>query len=179
MRFVMFKGEKSVTDLANRLFNIQGRGSQAAIKQAADALLKANPQLKNIGKLPPGSLIAVPDTAPPVVPQETGISVGLVRSATGQNIQSALDSLQQRLSDIETAAVNQVNAGTALMQTPDFKTALKTVSGQIPAFADQVASLSSLAKDSKDALKNVQTAQDARKQTLTQLGTALISFAKK
>jgi hypothetical protein len=80
MRFVMFKGEKTVTDLATRLFRIKGRGSQAAIKQAADSLLKANPQLKDTSTVPVGSLIAIPDSAPPLASEETTISVALVRS---------------------------------------------------------------------------------------------------
>jgi hypothetical protein len=178
MRFVMFKGEKSVTDLANRLFRIQGRGSQAAIKQAADALLKANPQLKDPSKVPAGSLLAVPDTAPSIAPHEEAISVGLVRSATAQNIQAAFDSLHQRLGDIETTAVNQVNAVTAQLQTSEFKAALKSVVGLNPAFAQQAANLDSLAKDSKDTLKNIQAVQDSRAETMTRLRTAVSSFTK-
>src|SRR5215831_7628562 len=88
MRFAIFKGERNVTDLASRLFRVQSRGAQAAIKQAADALLQANPQLKDLNKVLVGSLIAIPDTAPPITLGEDAATV-FVRSFAAQNIQTA------------------------------------------------------------------------------------------
>src|SRR5436189_5995906 len=99
MRFVVFKGEKSVTDLANRLFRIPGGSGQPAIKQAAAALLKANPQLKDISKVPIGSLIAIPDTAPPLNPDEQVIVPGVATPFAVERVRSALDSLYQRLDE--------------------------------------------------------------------------------
>ena len=179
MRFAMFQGEKSVTDLANRLFRIQDPGSQAAISQTADALLKANPQLKDVGKIPVGSLIAIPDSAPAVAPEEEAISVGLVRSFAAQNVQTTFDSLQKRLVDIEAATVDNVKSATDRMQTPEMKKALKTAAEQNLGFVDQLPSLDSIAKETNEILKGMQTARKARKQALAQLQAALTSFAKK
>src|SRR5712692_20084 len=126
MRFAMFKGEKSVTDLATRLFRIQGKGSQAATKRAADALLKANPQLSGMSKVPVGSLIAIPDTAPPVHPDEQAIAPGLVRSLGAERVQSAFDSLHQRLKEIETSAAEKLKSGLDSVQTAEVKAAVRT-----------------------------------------------------
>ncbi len=178
MRFAIFKGEKSVADLATRLFRVQGRGSQATMKQAAEALLKANPQLNDLSKVPVGSLIAIPDKAPPVAPEEQAVSVGLVRSLAALNIQSAFDFLQKRLSDIETTAAERLKSGTDRMQTPEIKAGLKSAAQQNFVVGNQMPSLDSIAKDTKEILRDLQTAQDARKQALTQLRTALISLAK-
>jgi hypothetical protein len=178
MRFAMFKGEKTVNDLANRLFRIQGRGSQPAMKQATDALLKANPQLQDLSKVPVGTLITVPDTVPPITPGEEVTSAALVRSLAAQNVQAALDSLQQRLSDIETSALDQLTSGIGRFQTSEVKTALKTAAAANFTFLGSVPSPASIAKGAKEILKNVKTAQNARKRVVTKVQAALSSFAK-
>ncbi len=178
MRFAMYKGEKSVTDLANRLFRLQGRGSQAATKHAADALLKANPQLGNISKMTPGTLITIPDTAPPMHPDEQAVTPALVRSFAVERVQSAFDALHQRLSEIEASATDQVKAGMDRMQTPEVKAASKTVAGLNPNLAEVLPGMDSITKDTKTMLKDSQTVQDLRKQSQTQMRAALASFAK-
>jgi hypothetical protein len=62
MQIATLKGERTVAELAARLYKITGPGASDAAKQAADALLKANPALSNIDRLPVGSAIVIPDT---------------------------------------------------------------------------------------------------------------------
>ena len=178
MRFAIYKGEKSVADLANRLFRLHGRGSQATTKQAADALLKANPQLSDISKLSPGALIAVPDTAPPIHPDEQAITPGLVRSFAVERVQSAFDALHQRLSEIETEAADQTKAAMDRMQTAEVKAAARTVAALNPNIAELLPGMDTMAKDFKTMLKDLQTVQDLRKQSQTQMRASLSSFAK-
>jgi hypothetical protein len=179
MRFVIFNGEKSVTELANRLFRVPGKSGQAATKKAAAALLKANPQLSNISKVPVGSLIAIPDTAPPLNPDEQESAPSVATSFVAERVQSAFESLHQRLGEIESIATERVKSGMDRLQTPEMKAALKTAAAQSPNLADRLPSIDSVAKDSKQMLKNLQAAQDSRKQALTQMQAALASFAKK
>jgi len=178
MRFAIFKGEKSISDLTTRLFRIQGRGSKAATKQAADTLLKANPQLKDISKVAVGSIIAIPDTAPPVASEEGAISAGLMRVLVVQNRQAAFDAMQQRLSDIETSALDQLKSGMDRFQTAEMKTAMKTVAEANFAFPGEVPSLDTIAKGTKEILKNIQAAQAGSKKAFVQLRATLASFAK-
>jgi hypothetical protein len=178
MRFVMFKGEKSLNDLATRVFRIQGRGSQAATKQAAAALLTANPQLKDLSNVPVGSLIAVPDTAPPIAPGQNAIAGGLVASFATETSQTTLDSLHQQLSDLETQAMDRVKAATGRMQAPEMKPALKAIADLDLGLAGSIPTLDSIAKDAKEILKTGPAAQDTRTKTVTQLRAALASLAK-
>ena len=64
MRITTFKGEKTVGELAARLF---GQLAPDRLQAAQDALVRANPGLKTIGGLKPGGVLLVPDlqgTAP-------------------------------------------------------------------------------------------------------------------
>jgi hypothetical protein len=178
MRFAVFKGEKSITDLAKRLFRLQGRGSQAATKQAADALLKANPQLSNISEVPAGSLIALPDTAPPLHPDEQTVVPGLVRAFAVETVQSAFDWLHQRLSEIEAMAADKVKSGMERLQAPEVKAASTMVAEQHAILAETLPNIDSVAQDTEEILKDLQAVQEARKQSLTQVRAALASFAK-
>ena len=142
-------------------------------------MLKASPQLKDVSKLPVGSLIAIPDTVPPLNPGEEVIAPSLSNSFAAERVQSAFDLLHQRLGEIETMAVEKVKSGMGRLQTPEMKAALKTAGEQSPNLADRLPSLDSVAKDSKQMLKDLQAAQDSRKQVLNQMRAALASFAKK
>jgi hypothetical protein len=179
MRFVIFKGEKSVNDLAARIFRIQGPGSQAATSQAADALVKANPQLADLTKVPVGSVITVPDNAPAISSDEQAVAARVVGSLTAQTVQSAFDGLQQHLTEIESPAASRLKSAMDRIQTTDFKVALKNLSDQSPQLVDWLPSLDGIAKDTEEMIKDLQSAGDLRKQSLTQLQAALALFAKK
>jgi Tfp pilus assembly protein FimV len=53
-----FRGEKSVSELSNKLF---GRLTSKQKERVEEALLKANPQLGNIGNLRAGTILHVPN----------------------------------------------------------------------------------------------------------------------
>jgi len=178
MRFVIFKGEKSVNELATRIFRIPSSGSQAATNQAAAVLVKANPQLADLSKVPLGSLIAVPDNAPAISPDERAVASGVVRSLTAQTVQSAFEALQQRLTGIDTSATSRLKPAMDRIQTTDCKTALKNLSDQRPELVDRLPTVDRIAKDTEDMMKDLQSAQDLRQQALAQLTAALASFAK-
>ena len=61
----------------------------AAAKQAADALLKANPQLKDFSKLPVGAVIAVPEAAGPLQPAAQANEFTVKRSSAVMRAQQA------------------------------------------------------------------------------------------
>jgi hypothetical protein len=178
MRFVIFKGEKSVGDLATRIFHNQGSGTQAAAN-LADVLVKTNPQLADLSKVPLGSLIAVPDNAPAISPDEQVIVSGVARTLAAQTVQSAFDALQQRLTAIEGSAANRLTSALDRTQTPDFLTALKNLSDQRPELVGHLPTADSIAQDTADVMKDLQAAQALRKQSLAQLQAALASFPRK
>src|ERR1035437_8723521 len=110
MRFVIFRGESSISDLANRIFGIPGTGSQTSTNQAAANLLKANPHLGDLRKVAVGSLVAVPDNAPAISPGQQAVASSGMRSLVAQTMQSALETMQQRLTDIESSAASRLTS---------------------------------------------------------------------
>jgi hypothetical protein len=178
MRFAIFKGENSITDLVTRIFGTAGAGSKTSADQAAAVLLKANPHLADLSKVPVGSLVAVPDTAPPISSGQHAVASGSVRSVLAQTAQTALETMQQRLTDIDTAAAAFLKSATDRIQTADFKTALEGLSDQHFDMLGQIPNLDDIAKDTESATNDLQSSPDLRKQALAQFQAALLSFAK-
>jgi len=147
---VMFKGERNLDELAARLF--PGSGPQAH-KQATDALLKANPQLADLGRLPAGSIVVVPDMPAAVNASET------VHPATFTPADSA------RLVNEHVTA---------------FASALAAQSANAAAARDQELAqrLTTISDNTKAALKDVQAQQATLQQGLAQLQEDLAKFNK-
>ena len=179
MRFVIFKGEKSVDELAARIFRIPADGSRTATHQAADALVKANPQLAYLDKLPLGSLITIPDQAPPICPDELAVAADAVRSMIAQEALAAFDAMQHRLSDIESSAVNQLKSAIDRIDPTVFKTPPKRLSDGNAELLKRLPNLDSVPKDIEKMIKAVKSAQKLRKKSQAQFKSLVKSFAKK
>lgn len=104
MPFAIAKNEKTIEELVSRLFSQDGKISKATAKQATTALLKANPQLEDMGRLPGGSLIVVPDTAPPLAPSESVKAPASAHSEAVARAQQSVDALAARLAEIDALA---------------------------------------------------------------------------
>ncbi len=172
MTFAIFKGEKNVTELAARLFGLRGAGSQPAAKEAGDALLKANPQLKEISKVPVGSVIVVPADAPPLHPEESPAPANLVRAFAAERAQQFLTMLDSRLSDIETQASEATNNILSLAKSKEVKTAA-TNSRNLEQ------NLAAIIKSAETRLKGMKSSQDSRTRTIAELRKGLAQFLGK
>ncbi|GEM_PF-1706512 len=60
MQFATTRGETTMAALTSRLFKLDGPAAKARSKQVENALLQANPQLRNLTTVPPGATIEVP-----------------------------------------------------------------------------------------------------------------------
>jgi len=176
MPFTILKGEQSVAELVHRLFDIKGPDLQAQVQRASNNLLKANPQLKDIRKLPAGTPIAIPDTVPQVRPEELAPDTSTPRTIASQNIQTAFDHLVQRLNDIDAAAVENIKSSMARLQTTQMKMAIKAAGDQEFGMGDLLSSFPSAA-DLSETLKEIAAAAKPRQQAATDLSAALSSFA--
>ena len=78
MKFAVSKGETELSELTARIFDIKGRGAAEAAKKAEAALLKANPHIADLTKIPEGTLIVIPDLTdnPPVKGTQTAAPGG-------------------------------------------------------------------------------------------------------
>lgn len=101
MPFAIMKDEKTIDDLVRRLFSQDGKISKAAAMKAGSALLKANPQFKEMSRVPAGSLIVIPDIAHPVVPSQLVPAPVSAFSAAAERVQEALHSLAGRLESMD------------------------------------------------------------------------------
>jgi phage tail protein X len=119
MPFAVFKNDATIDDLALRLFSTDKKLSKTAAKQAAAALLKANPQLKDLSLVPAGSLITIPDTAPPVVPPEAVPPPAPALAVAAGRAREQLEALASRLSDIDGRARAAVEALAELAKAKD------------------------------------------------------------
>lgn len=164
MKFAVSKGEKELSELTARLFDIKGRGAAATAKSAEAALLKANPHISDISKIPEGTLIVIPDLpdSPPVrAPQTAGIGPEL-----SEHLKAALKELGEAI-DRSTANEEQAVAATneALKNRE-----LKDFAAQTP---EAKAQLEKITEAAKNQLKDAKTAAAAQKDALAQLQDAL------
>ena len=91
MKFAVSKGEKELSELTARIFDIKGRGAAEAAKKAEAALLKANPHIADLTKIPEGTLIVIPDLTdnPPVKGTQTAALSGDLEDGYGVHFESS------------------------------------------------------------------------------------------
>ncbi len=140
MSFAIFKGETDIKDLVNRLFRLPDGTAQ----QAGDALLQANPQLKDMSKVPTGSVIVVPGNAPALRPTEAAPAAAVRQLSLTQQAQQALYDLDQRLAAIDARATQAASAFVALTHSDQLPTLLPKsfdLKEQLPLLATAAGSL--------------------------------------
>ncbi len=172
MSFAIFKGEKNVTELAARLFRLRGAGSQPAAKEAGDALLKANPQLKEISKVPVGSVVVVPPEAPTLHQDESPAPAEMVRAFAAERAQQFSALLDSRLSDLESRAGDATNEILSLAKSREAEAAAsnsRNLEQNLPA----------IIKSAESRLKDIKSNQDSRTKTMAELRKELSQFLGK
>jgi hypothetical protein len=168
LTLAMFKGERNLDELVARLFPASG---PEAHKQATDALLKANPQLADLGRLPAGSVIVVPDTPAAVNAGET------VPPATFTPADSARLVNEHVTAFASALAAQSANAAA---QADDTLKLLRDRSLTAAASRDQELAqrLTTISDNTKAALKDLQAQQATLQQGLAQLEEDMAKFLK-
>lgn len=170
MSYAIFKGETTIKDLVTRLFTLPDKTAKTA-KQAADALIQANPQLSDLSKVPPGTIINIPSNAPPLNSSESA-PAGISRQvAVTFEAQTALSLLDQSLANIDARATTAAAAFLALAQSPQ----LQALAQNQPELKEQVPLLLSSAQSQGKA---IQAQQTARVQAVSELQFALQASLK-
>ncbi len=136
MAIATFRGERNVSEIVDKLYS---RLTPLQRKKAESTLIKANPQLTNIRKLPQGAILQVPDL--PELRAKTNRSLENPDDQIAKRVIDALDAFSKHMSkqvSNEQAAIKQQ---TALLKSAKFK---KDTSGSEESQA--------LAKDAAKAL---------------------------
>ncbi len=171
MSFAIFKGEKNVKDLAKRLFGLSDKSSPAKVDQATGALLQANPQLKDVSKVPVGSIISVPATAPPLNPAEAAPAAVTNRVAIAGQAQHTLDLLNRRLADIESRVTSDAKALLTLAQS-------KQTQADVQSSSEMKAQMPILITSLQTVMTSTETSQNLRSQAISGLHASLQTFAQ-
>ncbi len=172
MSFAIFKGETSIKDLVSRLFGLHEKSSPAKADQAADALLKANPQLNNISTIPVGTIIKIPPSAPPLKPDQQGVVPAAARAAAATQAQNLLNSLAQRLVDLDARATT---SSKILLDAAQSLQTTEAVDKNAPVKAD----LPNVIESIQTTLKAMPASQETRAKTVATFQTRLQPFATK
>ena len=164
MKFAVSKGEASAADLTTRIFEIKGQGAAETAKRATAALLEANPHIKDLTNVPPGTIIVIPDLPDnPTVraPQTAGVGDkldGHLKIAVKESAEVIGKSVDAR----ETA----MNATIEALKNRE----LSDFVAQRPELKEQLARIGEAAKAD---LKDIKAAAAAQKEAMAQLEEAL------
>jgi hypothetical protein len=93
MKITNYQGEKSLTELATRLYKIRGARAEARMREAEAALLRANPHLHDLSSLPEGAVILVPELRG-VKTAELGLAAANLPGEIVQTARQVLSALQ-------------------------------------------------------------------------------------
>jgi hypothetical protein len=169
MSFAIYKGDKNMAELVGRLFQLQGKGSQTAAKKATDALLKANPNLKDMTNVPVGSIIAVPETVAPIQPSESVSESAIMRSAVVARSQASLDLVEQQFASISARAVGLTQSLLNATDLPELRAATKDS-------ADLRRGLAEIITTTQEMLKDLEGDQAARSAEVNEIQSDLMTF---
>jgi phage tail protein X len=166
----MFKGERNLDELVARLFPAT-TGRPQARKQATEALLKTNPQLADLGRLPAGSVIVVPDTPAAVNAGETVHPATFTPADFARLVNEHVTAFASALAAQSANAAAQADATLKLLNDRSLTAA---------ASRDQELAqrLTTISENTKSALKDLQAQEATLQQDLAQLQKDLAKFTK-
>src|SRR3712207_2683 len=107
MRYAVTEGERSVTELAARLFDVGPRSAVA--RSVAKALTDANPELDELGDLPPGTLVEVPEVEDQEPAEELHALADVAPAGLLTGLREAVEPLNEGFAEL-VDAVREENA---------------------------------------------------------------------
>jgi hypothetical protein len=126
MQIARLQNEKSIAEVVAKVYKLQP--SDPKVATATQALLAANPQLKNLAQLPAGT--------PMVIPQVAGVSANSSSVANPQQTvwMAVLDKLLDSAKNASNAQATGVAANAPKTVNPQRATALTTLQNDIAQF---------------------------------------------
>lgn len=124
MRFTTFKAEQNLSELVQRLFQTTGADAAALAKEAETALLRANPHLRNLKKVPEGGLLIVP-AIPGVEPTAEVLSVEAAPGDLVTEVNRAVVSVRRALLDSLDRQAEEANNERGMLKAPELQAVLE------------------------------------------------------
>ena len=119
MPIATFHGERTIADIADALFD---RLTPRQREKAEAAILKANPQLRDIRTLPAGTLLRVP--ALPELRAKANRNRENPEADIAENLADTLSTFNKGFADHVTVARRATKAQSALLKSAKFKRAI-------------------------------------------------------
>lgn len=170
MRVTTYQGERQLSDLARRLFEIKGSKAKELTKEAEAALLRANPHLKDLKHVPDGTVLVVPD-----VPGTTGsgdtadpdIGTGQLAEELRRVREAAQQAMERNIADL----TQQAKTTMELQKSPE----LKKLGERDRTIPEQ---LTKVGAEAKRGLEEAKALAAAHGHTFVQLDKDLKDFLK-
>lgn len=155
MPFATFEGERSVEEIADRLFvRLTPRQRETATAE----LLRANPNLERIRNVERGTVLNVPDI--PALRAKATTSNESPDTQMLQHLGAALTSYGERLAERQARDNAEIKAQTAAIKSAAFTRAIAKSEDLVALAADARASLEARAKQQAERQKALTTALD-------------------
>lgn len=161
MRLATYKKEESLPDLVGRLYSITGPGSQARARDAEVALLKANPHLRDLKKVPEGALIMVPEVAEVKITEEQQMLEEAADEIT-RAVRGTLAAVTPALEMSIKRQIDETNKSLKLLKSRD----LRKLAEEEPALKEHI---SVIEKEGKAQLKEISALEKFHKQASRRL----------
>jgi len=161
MKVTKYRGEVDIKALAKRLFVIRGPDAEAIVDKVETALLRANPQLRDLQNVPEGSSLIVPRIPDlETTGEETEIETG--ERETLDEMRGAFDELRPLLVD---ALENESRAANATLEQLKSRE-LKALAKKNPQLAER---LKAVATAARARIKQANEQQRTHEKALEQL----------
>jgi hypothetical protein len=121
MRIAAFRGESSVRDIAEKLYVDLSAPER---RKAVDGLLKANPQLRELDNVKPGTLLHVPDV--PKVAAKSGRGLDDPTRVVANLVEKSLEEYAARLAERHDAHLAELKKQSARLKNRTFKKVVGT-----------------------------------------------------
>ncbi len=119
MNIITFRGERNVKEVTNRLFT---RLTPRQQERAEAAILKANPQLRNIRRVPKGTVLEVPDL--PELQAKRKPDQESPKSRFNEQLVESLGTFSKQFAEEASAAKEDSKVQISLLKSRQFKGAI-------------------------------------------------------
>ena len=147
MPFTTFRGEQSVPELVHRLFEIEGRDAEEITRRAEAAMVEANPELRDLRSLAPGTLLVVP-SIPGVRPRRDVEATGLGDDLSHE-LRRLLGAAREALEAAAEAHVRETAANLDVLRTRELEEALR----ELPALEETMPEITAAMKKSAEGAR--------------------------
>ena len=166
MPIATFRGERSVAEIADNLFN---RLTPRQRKKAEAAILEANPQLRDIRTLREGAILHVP--ALPELRAKASRSLENPEAQIAENLADTLSAFSKRIAEHVNVEQENTRAQSKLLKTTKFKKEISKAPNLQALAVEATKALDTRSKALGERQKRVQEAiSQARKDLEARLG---------